>query len=91
MSNAVMLACQFLVISFDLKVNTVVRLYMDTLTSGQPSYAATILENKLLINPVNLPFTNGQPSHTAIFDIIKGKRGTTVYVIFILPNVLQYA
>ena len=37
---------------------------MATLTSGHPSYVATILENKLFINVCNLPLTSGHPSYT---------------------------
>ena len=55
--------------------------YMGTLSSVHPSYAATMLENKLFINPFNLPFTTGHPSYTARFAIPQGwphKRETTV-------------
>ena len=64
-------------------VNTVVPLYVATLTRGHPFYKATISENKLCIIVSNLPLTRGHPSNKARFSIPQGwpcKRGTTVLV-----------
>ena len=43
--------------------------YLATLTRSHPSYAATILENKLLVNNINLPLTNDHPSQMVILSI----------------------
>ena len=63
-------------------MNTVVHLYVATLTRGHLSYEATILENTLCIIAFNIPLMRGHPSNTARFSIAQGwpyKRGTTVY------------
>ena len=60
---------------------TVVPLYTATLTSAQPSYEATVFENKPFINISKLPLTSGHPSYTATIVIPQGwphKRGSTV-------------
>ena len=65
--------------------NTVVPLYVATLTRGHPFYEATISVNILCIIVFDIPLTRGHPSNKARFSNSQGwpyKRGTTVYVIY---------
>ena len=59
------------------------------LLEGQPSYKATILENKLCVTVFNIPLTKGHPSNKARFSIPLAwpLRGRLLYIIIIYTRV----